>query len=267
MEMRECADWSGGLEGRLKELRSDPMNTAASIAAALGLTISQVNNRLHKLKIKKPTGRAYTILNENLGCLELAIPGNGDTYTTWIDKDLFSWFCESKWCAHKDTTGGIYVVGGSGGRKKLHRAILAAPAGVLVDHRDRDGLNNRRSNLRLASPSQNSYNSGPRQRARSQYKNVWLHECGLYSGAVRAPDGRRYRYGYYKTEYAAARAHDALASMLRGEFAFLNVPNDPMTQEEISKQRTLSKVMARLAGASLLRAPAIEISQRLGEWK
>jgi hypothetical protein len=54
----------------------------------------------------------------------------------------------------------------------MHRVLVNAPAGMQVDHINGDGLDNRRANLRLATPSQNSQNIGKRRTNTSGYKGV-----------------------------------------------------------------------------------------------
>src|SRR5688572_1565148 len=61
----------------------------------------------------------------------------------------------------------------------LHRLIMQAPAGMEVDHRDGNGLNNRRENLRLVTRTQNLFNPHNRR----------LPQCG-YRGV--SPEGKRW---------------------------------------------------------------------------
>ncbi len=111
-----------------------------------------------------------------------------------------------------------------GGREQsLHRYITGAPDGTLVDHRDGDGLNCVRSNLRLADRSQNSANTGKRdQPTRSKYKGVRWAERGQRWHAYLKKNYRQIFLGSYATEEEAARAYDAGAILYFGEFARLN---------------------------------------------
>jgi hypothetical protein len=115
----------------------------------------------------------------------------------------------------------------------------------LVDHINRNGLDNRVANLRTATSAQNCHNSGRRNFSASQYKGVWRHVSGLFGGAITDPSGVRRSIGYYHTERQAARAHDALARHYRGEFAFQNIPDDPMTGQEISSNVSLAREFDR----------------------
>jgi len=115
-----------------------------------------------------------------------------------------------------------YAFGWVGGRNVyMHRLILGAPEGVLVDHINGDGLDNRRSNLRLCTRSQNNMNRAARL-GPSGYRGV--HE---YKGRWRAQlevEGLIVRTNGFVDPAFAARAYDALAREFHGAFAVLNFP-------------------------------------------
>jgi hypothetical protein len=136
-------------------------------------------------------------------------------------------------------------------RGPMHRIIIAAPPGVEVDHRNHNGLDNRRSNLRLATTLQNA---GNRRKQRvthsgglpsSQYKGVTLASrfCGKGSDwRLRA----KYNWvavigkqllGYFTDEIQAALAYDEAALELYGEFALLNFPEEVSTERQDSHAR------------------------------
>lgn len=105
----------------------------------------------------------------------------------------------------------------------LHRFILEAPKGLLVDHRNRDTLDCRRANLRLATRVQNNVN---RLEATTQpYRGI--ERLPLPTRCWRARiqvKGRQVRLGRFWTAEEAARAYDAAARKHYGEFAMLNFP-------------------------------------------
>lgn len=100
----------------------------------------------------------------------------------------------------------------------MHRVILAAPAGVMVDHKSHDGLDNRRDNIRLATRGQNAANSH-RSNA-SGYRGVLAH--GNYWIARIWHEGRKRHLGTFKTPEDAAHAYNLAAKELHGDFATLN---------------------------------------------
>ena len=110
-------------------------------------------------------------------------------------------------------------------RTLLHRFILDAKAGQRVDHRDNNGLNCQRSNMRFATPSQNQHNSGRRiykGMRSSRFKGVhWAKHVGKWLAQI-ACDRKRFYLGLFIEEEDAARAYDQKAKELHGEFAKLN---------------------------------------------
>jgi hypothetical protein len=105
----------------------------------------------------------------------------------------------------------------------MHRVIMNAPAGMFVDHRYGDGLDNRKENLRIATMAQNQYNRRKTSRkTSSKYKGVHLKKQYNKYGAEISCNGKRTHLGYFDNEIDAAKAYDEAAKKLFGEFAKLN---------------------------------------------
>lgn len=111
----------------------------------------------------------------------------------------------------------------------IHRLIVGPAAEELVDHADMDPLNNRTSNLRVATRSQNAVNridrGADRRRANgaSVYKGVsWRKDREKWLAYVHSM-GRTKRLGDFDYENDAGRAYNAGALATWGEFARLNV--------------------------------------------
>lgn len=80
-----------------------------------------------------------------------------------VDRSDFDTLMKFKWHARKQRGGFVYavrkmLVGGKERRVKMHNDIAIPPEGFVVDHRDHDTMNNRRSNLRVCTSGENSRN-------------------------------------------------------------------------------------------------------------
>ena len=107
----------------------------------------------------------------------------------------------------------------------MHRVIMGVNSRMMVDHVDGNGLNNRRSNLRFCTASQNMANSRKSPRSLSKFKGVlWKKGKNLWVASA-VKDYKRYYFGKYEKEEDAALAYDKGAKELFGEFASLNFPN------------------------------------------
>ena len=121
---------------------------------------------------------------------------------------------------------------GSGTRRwqhvLMHQLIMPAVDGLEPDHINGNGLDNRRSNLRLATRSQNMSNAA-KYRTRdgmaptSSFKGVWRgHTCKRWCATI-SPKGKRINLGRFASERDAALAYNEAAKEYFGEFARLNV--------------------------------------------
>lgn len=105
----------------------------------------------------------------------LAIPlGNGREAV--IDAADLPVVSGCRWSAQERSDGrGWYAVNSAG--KRIHRLLMGVTDGRIVDHRDGDGLNNQRSNLRIGNQSLNSVNRlrtpGPHMRGVRPMKGRW----------------------------------------------------------------------------------------------
>jgi hypothetical protein len=101
----------------------------------------------------------------------------------------------------------------------LHRVIMDAPDGLEVDHVNGDGLDNRRSNLRLATRSENQHNRRVQNNNTSGFKGVSWHKRDLKWYARIGLDGRRKLLGFFDTPEAAYAAYVEASTRLHGDFA------------------------------------------------
>lgn len=155
----------------------------------------------------------------------MLIPLNGSTDLSFeIDQADAELVSAHKW--YINTAGYVSTVKhrkgtvkGDKGRSQnlsLHRLLMGSPPadGLIVDHKDTNKLNNKRSNLRWVTKQQNAHNSNPV----TGYKGVRLDE-GRYTATLRG-----LHLGSFATDVEAAQAYDKAARHFYKEFAFLNFP-------------------------------------------
>ena len=142
-----------------------------------------------------------------------------------VDNKDYEWLNQYKWCVG-ECNGHYYAMRKyKNTSQRMHRFImgLTPDDGKETDHINRDGLDNRRTNLRIVTHLQNSHNSCAkkhRENATSQYKGVskkrdkWRVRCMI--------EGIGYHIGTFQTEWEAAVAYNNFASSFMGEYAHLN---------------------------------------------
>lgn len=143
-----------------------------------------------------------------------------------VDDEDFPRVSGYRWKRKKEPSGNIYAASSvphSRGYGQttvlLHRIILNAPKGMTVDHRDGDGLNNRRENIRLATDQQNIRSFQRKRKGKtSRYRGVWWSKPQrkwIASIMIREGDGwiRAFR-GEFHDEHQAALAFNEHALRL-----------------------------------------------------
>lgn len=146
-----------------------------------------------------------------------------------IVDDCDARLAESKWSVRKgrSTFYAIrYESKGSGLKKaiKMHREVLGFPECPAIDHRNGNGLDCRRENLRVATLFDNSRNARMRTDNTSGFKGVYRrNNCTRWAARIRG-GAKTIHIGHFATAEDAARAYDDAARRYHGEFAALNFP-------------------------------------------
>jgi hypothetical protein len=142
-------------------------------------------------------------------------------YITLVSPEDAPLISGNAWQAHK-ARNTFYATGNNG--KRLHRIILKPDEDHHVDHRDGNGLNNRRDNLREVTNQQNCQNGVAHKDSTSKYRGVcWYTNYKKWRSTIYV-DGKQKALGYFETEELAAKAYDKAAARHFGEFARLNFP-------------------------------------------
>lgn len=143
-------------------------------------------------------------------------------YSTLVDDEDFESLSKHRWHAiEKDT--GVYAANEK--KTYMHRFLLSvSDSKVRVDHRDGNGLNNRRYNLRIATHAQNGRNQKKHKDNQSGYKGVnWESKAWRARIVV---NRKSIHLGRYTNALEAAKAYDVAAVKYHGEFASLNFPQE-----------------------------------------
>jgi hypothetical protein len=146
-----------------------------------------------------------------------------------VDDSDYEWLNQWKWHAQKDRNthyaarGQRHYLGKAKKTIFMHELLLDCPKGMLRDHKDNNGLNNQRKNLRVVTPSQNACNSTIRRWGKtSRFKGVYFHKNSSRWMARLGYQGKIYFIGNFYDEIQAALAYDKKAQEIFGDYARLN---------------------------------------------
>ncbi len=149
----------------------------------------------------------------------------GGEHAAKVDQSDFERLSQWTWYAHKSDKA-VYARGRitKDGWHRLifmHRLLLDCPEDMCIDHINRDTLDNRRCNLRIATRTQNGWNK-PGVVATSRFKGVsWNKKDSLWRAQI-SYHGKRWYLGESKCEEDCAVMYNVAAQLLHGQFAFLN---------------------------------------------
>lgn len=144
-----------------------------------------------------------------------------------VDGADFESVSQYKWCAYTNGYTFYSVRRVSKNRTiSMHRFILGiSDPKIFVDHKDGNGLNNTRENIRICTASQNQANRSKYRKSSSKYVGVFRRDTknAIRWSAKIEKNNKPYSLGVYENQELAALAYNKAAVELHGEFARLNV--------------------------------------------
>lgn len=162
--------------------------------------------------------RSYRLVGDDL---YIVMKGGVETV---VDADDWDKVSGVGWCLNPYG----YAVGRVDGKLvSLHSHLFGRVAGRQTDHVDRDKLNNRRTNLRTATKTENQRNRGPHRNSPSGFKGVFRH-ADRWRARI-SIEGRSFNLGCFSDSVEAAKAYDRAALEHFGDFAYLNFPEGQRT--------------------------------------
>lgn len=139
-----------------------------------------------------------------------------------VDAEDYAYLSRFKWCHHQGYAARGIRVGDRIHTVLMHRIIMMTPDGVETDHKNGNGLDNRKKNLRYANGKQNSQNRRRSSNNKSGYKGVcWNSRRGKWEVQIRI-NGKKKFLGYFNKPEDAARKYNQAAIKYFGEFARIN---------------------------------------------
>jgi hypothetical protein len=149
---------------------------------------------------------------------------------TTVDDEDYEYLSKFKWHAQpsRETFYAVRTqrIGSKRVQIRMHRVILGiSESSLFADHRDRNGLNNQKNNLRLATILENNRNKSGQKNSKSKFKGVsWYPRNKKWGVRIRIKEIGQIFIGLYKDESEAAKEYDIVATKYFGEFAKLNFP-------------------------------------------
>ena len=209
--------------------------------------------------------------------LTIESKAHGTHHVLLDDEDYDRVVAEGKWHIHKAPRREVFYVR-SGKSILLHRFIMDAPRGKMVDHANGDGRDNRKENLRICTRAENNRNSNVPPRGKVPYHGVKLRaDVGFTKRYVAEIHANRHikmhkvrRSRYFYTAEEAAVEYDKLARKYHGEFATLNFPDGvpPHVMQRIAAgQKEYEEIVNCRAAEKQSKQTGVSWSKHHNRWR
>ena len=146
-----------------------------------------------------------------------------------LDIDDIPLIANYRWSVHQNNRSTYYLSTRSNGQKRIlmHRLIMGTPKGILTDHINGNGLDNRKENLNLSTHTANGRN-WHYTRGKSKYRGVYFHKAtGKWTARIGSDKTNSSQHlGLFSNEEEAAIAYNETALRFYGPNAKLNIIKD-----------------------------------------
>jgi hypothetical protein len=153
------------------------------------------------------------IIDDKNGTVYIESVFKGEKHTILVSLENFELVkkCNRRWTVYKDNNR-LYARGyvkdplGRSKQVSLHRYITNCAVGLVVDHCNGNGLDNRINNLRPVTPEANTQNAAMRKDNTTGYRGVSRLKNGKYRATI-SVKGKNNHLGSFETLEEAAIAY------------------------------------------------------------
>ena len=188
-------------------------------------SVKELDNYINifKLNIVKEINSVPIIRNENEQAILILYNKNKEKIgETIVDDNIYYKLMEYKWSFNNNKVSGFV----EDNKVYLHRYVMNYDGLDYVDHINNNSLDNRKCNLRIVTPKQNSMNKSSAKNSSSKYIGVtWCKRVNKWTSIIKVNDKNKH-LGYFIHEIDAAKKRDEMTLFYFKEYGNLNFPNN-----------------------------------------